>query len=103
MNIIKMQINLNEYNISEDWGWFVDTEISLSLNQVVQVNEKYNKFKLINIINKLEKITEEDEQDVNDIESLNKFEKINIKYLMEICITTIIGGLVTYLSFIICY
>jgi len=28
-----MQLELNEYNISEDWGWFVDTETLLLINQ----------------------------------------------------------------------
>ena len=58
-----MQIELNEYNISEDWGWFVDTETLLLINQS---KNKYNN------INKLEKITEEDEDYYDDIESLKK-------------------------------
>lgn len=85
-----MQIELNEYNISEDWGWFVDTETLLLINQS---KNKYNN------INKLEKITEEDEDYYDDIESLKKTEflVINIRALMEPCTTFIIVTTLTYL------
>lgn len=85
-----MQIELNEYNISEDWGWFVDTETLLLINQS---KNKYNN------INKLEKITEEDEDYYDDIESLKKTEflLINIGTLMEPCTTIIIVTTLTYL------
>lgn len=84
-----MQIELNEYNISEDWGWFVDTETLLLINKS---KNKYNN------INKLEKITEEDE-DYDDIESLKKTEAsvMNIGALMEPCTTIIIVTTLTYL------
>lgn len=83
-----MEIELNEYNISEDWGWFVDTETLL----IKQSKNKYNN------INKLEKITEEDE-DYDDIESLKKTESsvMNIGALMEPCTTIIIVTTLTYL------
>ena len=85
-----MQIELNEYNISEDWGWFVDTETLLLINQS---KNKYNN------INKLEKITGEDEDYYDDIESLKKTEflVINIRALMEPCTTFIIVTTLTYL------
>lgn len=85
-----MQIELNEYNISEDWGWFVDTETLLLINQS---KNKYNN------INKLEKITEEDEDYYDDIESLKKTESsvMNIGALMEPCTTIIIVTTLTYL------
>jgi len=71
-----MQFNLNESNISEDWGWFVDTETSLLIDQA---NKKYNNKLKINNINLLEKIIEEDEKHYDDdIENLKKTETIII-------------------------
>ena len=91
-----MQIELNEYNISEDWGWFVDTETLLLINQS---KNKYNNINKYKNINKLEKITDEDEEYYDDIESLKKTEflLINIGTLMEPCTTIIIVTTLTYL------
>jgi len=85
-----MQLELNEYNISEDWGWFVDTETLLLIKQG---KKKYNN------INTLEKITEEDEDSYDDIESLKKTKcsVMNIGSLMEPCTTIIIVTTLTYL------
>ena len=91
-----MQFELNEYNISEDWGWFVDTESLLSINQS---KNKYNNINKFNNINKLEKITEDNEDYSDDIESLKKSEYsvMNIGDLMEPCTTIIIVTTLTYL------
>lgn len=71
-----MQFNLNESNISEDWGWFVDTETLLLIDQA---NKKYNNKLKINNINLLEKIIEKDEKHYDDdIENLKKTETIII-------------------------
>jgi len=99
-----MQLKLNESNISEDWGWFVDTETLLLVDQVKrinQVNKKYNNKLQLNNINKLEKITEEDEY---DIESLKKTEclVINTESLIETCQKEIIAILLIFgISFLL--
>jgi hypothetical protein len=95
-----MQIKLNESNISEDWGWFVDTE-TLLINQVDLVKQINQAKKKYNNINKLEKITEEDEYHYHDIESLENTESLvtNIGSLMEPCTTIIIVTTLTFLLF----
>ena len=80
-------MNLNTYNLCEDWGWYVDTEnnllINSNLNMVYNSSKAYNPYKNINY-SRLCKI-EEDEYDYyknnyKDIENLElELEYNNIK------------------------
>lgn len=119
-------MNLNTYNICDDWGWFVDTDNNLLINStIIELNVPNRKYKMMNYhYNRLYPI-EEDEYDYvknnyKDIENLEmnssykkierKHEKIVEKiqeknssivktYLYRIGSTTIITALLTYAIF----
>jgi len=94
-----MYVNLNEYNIcedwdSEDWGWFVDTESLILVRQTKLIEQsKYNTIKFKNKLEiVIEKSDEENEydyclknkKDLEDIENHN-IENHNIENNNEIC------------------
>jgi hypothetical protein len=119
-------MNLNTYNLSEDWGWYVDTESNLLINY--NINMVYNKcnpyrdtpYKNIND-SRLCRIEEEDEYEYyknnyKDIENLEleynyktngrkiqekeeKLEKSENTNLYKIGSTTLITALLTYAIF----
>ena len=110
-------MNLNTYNISEDWGWYVDTESNLFINSHnfdVIVNKPYKKinYHYINL-DKIEEQKDEYEyykKNYRDIEQLEldsiyiksqvknekKYEEMS---LYKIGSTTLISALLTYVVF----
>jgi len=114
-------MNLNTYNLCEDWGWYVDTEsnllINYNLNTVYKSYNNYTSYKNINY-SRLCRIGEEDEYEYyknnyKDIESLQlehnykengikievEFDKSENTNLYKIGSTTLITALLTYAIF----
>jgi hypothetical protein len=103
-----MLINIEEYRISDDWGWFVDTENQKPIEKIV----KYNK-------NKLNRIDDNDEYEyyINNKKSICNIDYLinddklkttcrtcsskNMECLIEVCSKTIFGILLTYMIYII--
>lgn len=115
-------MNFNEYNISQDWGWYFDTESNSYINSnkiEFIVNKPYKKLNYLN--NKLDKFEQEKEQhdyyknplmdrDNKEVKSYSIYEKSEIKnekyekksdeiFVYKICSTTIITTLLTYIIF----
>lgn len=115
-------MNFNTYNLSEDWGWYVDTESNLLINSnLTMVYNSCNPYKNINY-SRLCRIEEEDEYEYyknnyKDIESLQleynyktngikiqkkielEFDKSENTNLYKIGSTTLITALLTYAIF----
>lgn len=116
-------MNFNEYNISQDWGWYFDTESNSYINSNkidFTVNKPYKKLNYLN--NKLDKFEQEKNEhhyyknnyrDNKEISFDSIYEKLEIKnekyekyekktgeiFLYKICSTTIITTLLTYIIF----
>lgn len=116
-------MNLNTYNLCEDWGWYVDTENNLLINSnfnmaVYNSHKVYNSYKNKNY-SKLCKIEEDEyeyyKNNYKDIENLEleynykkngtkiqekeKLEKNENINLYKIGSTTLITALLTYAIF----
>ena len=98
-------MNLNKQILCDDWGWYIDTDENLFINN--NVNISYKKIKCYT----LEKI-EEDEydyyeknnRDIEDLELDSVYEKIEKRDIVKINIykigsTTLITALLTYAIF----
>ena len=101
----------NSYNLSEDWGWYVDIETLKPIYQIKTEFVKNNNKKINYHLNKLEPINE-DEYDYymnnkKDIEYVEEFkneydkkeEKNNI--ITYYGSTTLITALLTYVVFFV--
>jgi hypothetical protein len=90
--------NSNNYNISDNWGWYVDIETSLPTdNNYQQIKIDNTKLKKLSIhLNKLDKIVEEeheydydvknnknDRNDKNDKNDYNSFVQKNLIIKVE--------------------
>lgn len=114
-----------ELNISDNWGWYVDTENLLPINNIEQRQyiKFYKKPKYFNInLNKLEKIIEDENEDENDIMKNNSkitiYNVLNVNYrfpnneklpkynfcqdkILKICSTAVITFILTYIVFFV--
>ena len=102
-------MSLTYYNLSEDWGWYIDIESS---NPVYQTRKDHVKMSN-QYYNKLETIEEEDEYDyyiniqknLDDISSKNidiNIEQNNREYVKQIFnvgSTTMLTAMLTYIIF----
>jgi vacuolar-type H+-ATPase subunit E/Vma4 len=103
-------MSLTCYNLSEDWGWYIDIESSKPLYQtrkdLIKIPNKY--------YNKLETIEEEEDQyefyiniqkNLDDISSKNidiNIEQKNLEYVKQIFnvgSTTMLTAMLTYIIF----
>ena len=111
-------MNLNTYNIYEDWGWYVDTENNIFINSKIDIIiNKPNKKMESNV--KLEKIDEEKDhydyyknnyRDIETLELDSSYKKLEVEnekknknsgklFLYKIGSTTLITALLTYVVF----
>jgi hypothetical protein len=109
-------MSLTCYNLSEDWGWYVDIEISNPVYQIRTDFVKKPSKKLNQHYNKLDTIEEEDEYEYHinnlkklddissknidvDIEHNNNNNKEYVKKMFSVGSTTMLTALLTYVVF----
>ena len=108
-------MSLTCYNLSEDWGWYVDIEISNPVYQIRTDFVKKPSKKLNQHYNKLDTIEEEDEYEyhINNLKKLydissknidvdiehNNNNKEYVKKMFSVGSTTMLTALLTYVVF----
>lgn len=100
-------MSLTHYNLSEDWGWYIDIESMKPICQIkpnlfIVTPKKFNHY-----YNKLDTIEEDEfdyyinnQKNLDDI-AINNNNNYKVHNLFNIHSTTIIAALLTYIIFVI--
>lgn len=101
--ILNTTNNITYYNISNDWGWYIDTENNSYINTNINIYRK----KVLDNLASIEEEYNYHQLNYKDVESLDdifndkklkkKFEQKDFIY--NICSTTLITALLTYAIF----
>ena len=98
-------MSLTCYNLTDDWGWYVDTEINNETNHS-QINIKNNNLNSIDIDeydyylnNQIDLEASQSDNIIKD--EIIKNKKSSINTILSIGSTTLLTAMVTYIIFVI--
>ena len=98
-------MNLNKQQLCDDWGWYVDTDENLFINNGVSMSHKKIKYYTLEKLEEDEyDYYEKNNRDIEDLELDSVYEKIEKRDIVKINIykigsTTLITALLTYAIF----